>query len=293
MSFNESRFPLTIRPNPRGGPVYRTTVIEVNSGAEQRNIEWSQPKRKWVIDARSWTTAAWEELVAWFHAHAGRAHGFRMRDWSDYQVTHSYGLLETGIGTGGGAYQLYRTYTAGSLSHTRTIKKPESGTLEIKRGGVAQTFGIGAGHVACDYTTGIITYVADDSESIVSHSVGASHQFTTAADMSMLTTTEKVYISGCTVSGGTDVINGIAHTISGKTGAGPYTWTISTTTSGLTISGGTAYAYPQAGEALTWSGNFDCPVRFGQDSMEVEILKETSGSIVIDWAGIEIVEIRV
>lgn len=294
MTFNESRFPTGIRPQPRGGPGFSTTIVELSSGHEQRNLNWSQARRRYVIDQRTWTAADWETLLGWFHAHYGAGHGFRMKDWADYQVTYANGLLGAGVGTGLPTYQLGRLYSAGSLAQLRTISKPVAGTVSVKRGGVAVTFGAGAGQISVDTTTGIISFVADATSAANSITVGATTQVVLATNPGTLIAGQKLYLTGFT---GADaaLVNGIAHTINSVSGSGPYTFTLATNTAGktITLGSGAGRKYPQTSEALLWSGEFDVPVRFQTDDMQVEILhRYDDGHLAIEWAGLQMIEIR-
>ena len=158
------------------------------------------------------------------------------------------------------------------------------------RSAVAVTFGVAAGNISLDTTTGIVTFVADGSQPCASHSVGASHQFTTTLDLALVVG-QKVYLSGITGTAAS-VLNGIAHTITAKSGAGPFTFTIGTTTTGLTASGGTAFAYPQAAEALTWAGQFDVPVRFDHDNLLWTIVDRSAGEYVYQAEQLRMVELR-
>jgi hypothetical protein len=228
-------------------------------------------------------------LLKFFHAVGqGKLNSFRFKDWSDYSMTTAEGILGTGVGTGYPTYQLRKRYSAGSNNRDRDIKKPVAATYSVYRAAVLQTAGGSPGNYALSTITGIVTFVADDSEAISTHTPGASHIFTTAADMTMLAIGEKVYITGVAGTGAT-TLNGIAHTISNKTGAGPYTWTISTNTTGLTTSSGTAYAYPQAGEALTAASEFDQPVRFDVDHLDSVI--DSFGTRT--WSNVALIEVKV
>ena len=72
-------------------------------------------------------------------------------------------------------------------------------------------------------------------------------------------------------------------------GAGPYTWTINAVTTGLTASGGTAYEYPQATDALTWAGDFDVPARFDTDEMRYQMLESGPGRRMYQLASVPVV----
>jgi hypothetical protein len=60
-------------------------------------------------------------------------------------------------------------------------------------------------------------------------------------------------------------------------------------TTALTASVGTAYAYPQASDALTWAGDFDVPVSFATDELKMTHL----GDEMFQINGLAIEEIRV
>jgi len=294
MAFIESpRFPDALSYGFVGGPRFLTDLIELESGHDQANQIWSEARSEYRGSLEGKDETDRDTVIAFFRAVAkGMANTFRFKDWHDYQATVSNGILGTGaVGTGAPTYQLYKRYTSGAYSIDRAITKPVSGLVTVYRNAGAVTVGAGAGQIAIATTTGIITFVADSSGATTGHTVGASHQFTTAADITGLAIGEKVYITGVTGTAAT-TLNSVAHTVSNKTGAGPYTWTIGTATTGLTASGGTAYNYPQATDALTWAGDFDVPVRLMTDRLDFRALTRSSG-LVSSWEEIVLREIRV
>ena len=294
MSFIESpRFPDKLGYGASGGPSFRTSIIALASGFEQRNADWSVERRMYDLVHTAKNRDELDELIAFYLTVArGRLHGFRFRDWADYNDTHgdAIGWLGGGAGTGSPTLQMYKRYVSGANAALREITKPY-GTISVTRGGVAVAYGASAGQISIDTTNGEITFVADDSEAITGHTIASSHQFTTANDVTQLGIGDKVYIGSVTGTA-SSLLNSTAHTISNKSGSGPYTWTISTNTGGsptLTASGGTIYAYPQADEALIWSGEFDVPVRFDTD----ELMAMIRGKNLFDLDRIPLIEIRV
>jgi len=160
MSFDESELPLRVGFGSAGGPNFSTEIIVVSSGYERRNQNWAQARR--VFDARSGVRSASDAatLLSFFHARAGRARGFRLKDWSDYSSaadnisTPAFG--DQVIGTGDGAtiaFQLIKNYSSGGVTHARTINKPRSGSVVIGVGGAQQASGW-----SVDTTTGIVTF---------------------------------------------------------------------------------------------------------------------------------------
>jgi len=160
MSFDEIQLPLRVSFGSKGGPNFSTEVIVIDSGFERRNQNWAQARR--VFDAqgcvRSATDAA--TLLNFFHARAGRARGFRLRDWSDYSSAadniSTPTFADQTIGTGDGAktaFQLVKAYASGGITHARIIKKPVNGSVVVGVNGAQRTTGW-----SVDATTGVITF---------------------------------------------------------------------------------------------------------------------------------------
>jgi uncharacterized protein (TIGR02217 family) len=278
MSFIETpRFPDYIGAQAVAGPSFMTEVVELASGFEQRNAAWDQARMRFDLpmplqDARK------DELLAWVRAMKGRAHGFRLKDWSDYQAVRESAnarmhgrLLEvlasgaygsaSANGTGVPAYQLVKRYVTGSLEDARLIRKPVSGSVGVYRGGALATAGGGAGQYALDTTTGRVTWVSSQSANVNAVSIGASTQVTLASAIG-LAIGGRLYLTGLTGTVST-VLNNLAHPITNVSGA---IYTISTSTTGLAYtSSGQGHRYPQPTEALEWACEFDVPARFDGD----------------------------
>lgn len=270
MSFHETRINdgLVIFETV-GGPAFSTDVVKVKGGGESRNGNWDESLAVFELGERVVNRAELDALIAFFRARKGRLYGFRFKDWADFAAAIANGRLGTGaVGTGTPAYALWKRYTEAGAIDDKRIWKPRSGTVTLYRAGSPVTLGAGAGQASIDFTTGTATFVADASAAVTGHTVGGSHQFTTATDPG-LAIGQKVYLSGVTGTAAA-TLNAVAHTINNKTGAGPYTWTIAAGTAGLTATGGTAYKYPQATESLTWAGEFDLPVRFDVDQLRYQ-----------------------
>lgn len=153
MAFIEERFPDDISWGASGGPKFRTTIIESGGGFEQRNIDWSQAKGGWNVAHGAKTTAQMQSLREWFFAMHGRAHGFRFKDWFDYQAENAW------FGTGDGVetdFQLVKTYDIVGQTYVRTIKKPVAGTVHVFLDGIEQDE---TTDWVLDYTTGIVAMV--------------------------------------------------------------------------------------------------------------------------------------
>jgi len=144
MAFIETRFPDDISYGAIGGPGFKTSIVEVKSGAEQSNSEWEDDRGEWDVAHGVRTAAQMATLIAFFRAMKGRATGFRFKDWTDYSAASGAGIFRTLTAT---TFQMVKRYTTAGNNHDRDITKPVSGTLSI-------TGGVG---VSVDYATGIVT----------------------------------------------------------------------------------------------------------------------------------------
>lgn len=166
MAFVEVQFPADISYGSSGGPEYATDIVASSNGYEQRNVNWQQARARYNVAHGVKTKAQLDALIAFFRARKGRAHGFRFKDWTDYQAT-----AET-IGTGNGVatqFQLVKHYASGSVTELRTIKKPVSGTVQIYKNAVLQTSG-----VSVDSATGVVNFAVAPG---VGQVITASFQF--------------------------------------------------------------------------------------------------------------------
>lgn len=288
MAFYESpRFPDAIAYGALGGPAYATDVIAFDSGHEVRAIKWSVARARYDVAHAVKTPAEYATLLAFFRAMRGRAHGFRFKDWLDFAATSAEGRLGAGAaGTGLAAYQLIKRYATASPYEDRDIKKPVSGSVTVYRNASPVAVGAGAGQIAIDTSTGLVTFVADSSANVTAITVGSTTQVTFASALSGLAVGGKLYLSGITGTVAA-TLNGLAHTIS-NIASNVYTLSVNTTGLAYT-SGGSGAKYPQPTDALTWAGEFDVPVRFDIDTMQVSY--DTYQSL--SWQSVPLVELRV
>jgi len=300
MAFNETAsLPDCIALGAAGGPMFSTDVIVVRAGFESRNANWSQSRRKYDISTGVKTKSDFQSVADLFHAVGGRLDGFRFKDWADFEVTIANGALvgslngvlygTAGLGSGLATLRLAKLYTSGSSTHVREITKPITAT--VYRNGVPAVIGGGAGQLSgVDLTTGIATFVADQTRSISSHVVGVSHQFTLSSAFSPnLVPGGRIFVTSITGTAAT-LLNNLPLEVNGVSGA---VINVAVTTTGLTASGGTASYFPQPADTLTWTGTFDVPVRFDSDELQAVIQDKTGGGDLLMTAPVQLIEIRV
>ena len=179
MTFHEVLFPVNISYGARGGPGYNTRRIEKQSGISEKIQRWALPRHQYDVSFGIRSYADAYAVKTFFMARGGAANGFRYKDWGDYTstadgrtntsgaggaaaVSHQDQTIATGDGTTT-TFQLTKTYTNGSQSLVRPIKKPVSGTTVIAFSAVQQTTGW-----TVDTTTGIVTFtVAPPAATII------------------------------------------------------------------------------------------------------------------------------
>jgi uncharacterized protein (TIGR02217 family) len=160
MSFDEIELPLRVGFGSQGGPAFSTEVIIIDSGFERRNQNWSQARRSYDARAGVRSAADAAALLNFFHARAGRARGFRLKDWSDFSSaadgTSASLWSDQTIGSGNGTssvFQLVKNYASGGVTHVRTVAKPVAGSLMVGVNNVQLSTGF-----SVDTTTGLVTF---------------------------------------------------------------------------------------------------------------------------------------
>lgn len=269
---DEVRFPQYISLGAAGGPSFKTDVIAAATGIEQRIGQWSLARHKWDVSHAMRMPSSMQVLIAFFIARQGKLRGFRFYDPRDHTATDE--LLYP---TGGNSVQLYRTYTSGPRSYKRPIYKPvEAVGVTVTRGGVPFT------DYTMDWNSGNLFPTADASK-VISGITKAASGVVSATSHGYLVN-DWVYISG--VNGMTQ-INGRSVKITAVT---THTFTVQLDTSayGTYTSGGTAEKFIQPSEVVRWTGEFDIPVRFDTDQMN---LLQADG-LARAWENIPIIELR-
>lgn len=274
-----------------GGPTYQTDVVITESGRRYRNSARDEAIGRWDYGARVVDADELEYVTSFFRARKGRAIGFCWKDWNDYQAALAQGRLgRDGVGDGTPTYLTWKRYADAGGEDLRRIFKPTA--LNPYRNGSPVTIGASPGQASIDLVAGTVTFVADATQAITGHTPGASHVFTTAGDLDGLIVGRRIYITGVTGSSAA-TLNDRAHEITGKSGSGPYVWTIAAVTTGLAATGGTAAKYPQAVDTLAWYGTFVLPVTFDTDELRARFKAhdKASGRSLYELASLPIMEL--
>lgn len=148
MAFLDLRFPVDISFGAIGGPGFLTDIVITNSGVESRDQTRSMDLGAWEVSHVPRFPEMYKRLQSFFRIAAGRANTFRFKDWSDFTVTASEGVLSPTDDAGSPplTWQLYKRYTFGSITFDRKIVLPISA--------ITVTGGSG---VSVAYSTGVVT----------------------------------------------------------------------------------------------------------------------------------------
>lgn len=111
-----------------GGPTWYTQEVELRSGIIRRTAVRSRPRYRYSAPYQHISPAKCQLVVAAFNACQGKARGFRFKDWADYSVVNQ--ALGNTPAADTTPVQLVKTYTFGSQTISRTIKKPVSATVQ-------------------------------------------------------------------------------------------------------------------------------------------------------------------
>ena len=151
MSFIETQLLNRIAYGFTGGPTFSTTKVPLFSGIVATNAERSQPLYIFNAPFSAIQPEHHAQVIAAFNACLGGAHSFRFKDKADFELTTE--VIGTAVGGADETMQLIKTYTFGSQSTVRTIKKPVVGTVSMFEDGAPLA-------ATVDTTTGIVTFTS-------------------------------------------------------------------------------------------------------------------------------------
>ncbi len=148
-AFHDVRFPLELGFGATGGPGFSTQVVVTGSGAEQRNADWADARLEYDAGLGIRSEADLEQLVAFFRARRGQAHGFRFLDPLD-NSSAAAGLApaptDQPLGVGNGLatrFALVKHYADPGVDdpQVRRITRPWPDSVRVAVAGVEQLSG--------------------------------------------------------------------------------------------------------------------------------------------------------
>ena len=154
MAFDNVRLPEQIERDSQSLPRFQTSVVTLGRGAEQRNVDWAQPRARFDISYGIQDEDDYHEIRDFFYARIGKARGFLFKDWSDYKATNQLLGIADGVKT---KFQLVKRYVS-SVTFIRKIIAPVGGTVKVYVNGVLTTASV-------DLLTGEITFFSPPASS--------------------------------------------------------------------------------------------------------------------------------
>jgi uncharacterized protein (TIGR02217 family) len=267
--FDEVRFEDgIITRGTSGGPSFNTTVVTTQSGKEYRQKNWQFSRGSWNLGNRTLLPNELKQIQEFFQARGGRARGFRFKDFADYkdETRGKCGNMGTNnilsaVKDGSGFYKLFKVYNSGGSLYYRRVSKPVLPTIKIFSNQIQANIGTGTGDYTINYQTGTIHFTPMFSVSISSISK-AANGIVTALNHG-LSSGNKVAIQ-CS---GMDEVDQRSFFVTYIDANNFY---INENTSDYNdFTGGVMEIHENSGDLITWTGEFDTPVRFDTDKLDL------------------------
>jgi uncharacterized protein (TIGR02217 family) len=165
-TFIEQRFPDGISWNCTTDESFNTDEVIVASGYVKTNINWDTPLKTFNVAHGLKNKQQIIELKSFFRMVMGKAIGFRFKDWNDYEVSITEGIINEGSPIGASkSFQLYKQYQFGNqIPSFLKITKPVNSALypnnttapiAIYQNGVV----VAPSNYSVNYSTGIVTLI--------------------------------------------------------------------------------------------------------------------------------------
>lgn len=135
-NFHNVRFPEDVSYGSSGGPGFKTAILELSSGHEQRNIEWSLARASYDASYGIKTREQMEDVLDFFYARRGMAYGFRFKDWMDFQIPRQIMGVGTGVDDDLQVFKRYEPLT--SYGYSRPILKIVPSSVSVWADNVIQ-----------------------------------------------------------------------------------------------------------------------------------------------------------
>lgn len=156
MTFIEKRLLDEVSYGSQFGREFRTRIVQLKSGRERRNAEWTAPLGRYSLLYNAIRPEHHQQIIGAHAACFGALFAFRFKDWSDYRVEDE--PLTTGTGSAQ-EVQLVKRYSFGPIEYVREIKKPVEDSVFVTVGGAPIPSSL-------DATTGLVTFTAPSGASV-------------------------------------------------------------------------------------------------------------------------------
>jgi len=163
VAFHENAiFPTNISRGSRGGPIFRHSVLELDSGQPSVVSRWPTARRRYNAAYGIKRFADLQVVHDFWLGRGGISNGWRWFDLFDHSTAADHRGAPTAtdveIGTGDGSttiFSMLKLYTSFDQTVTRVIEKPIDGTALVAVNSVTQTEGA---DYTIDYSSGEIAF---------------------------------------------------------------------------------------------------------------------------------------
>lgn len=138
-----------------GGPEFSTRIVEMASGRERRNADWSQARHRYTAPYLNISKEAYRLIKQMHMVCRGQLHCFRFRDELDYQADNEVFAVADGVRT---EFPLRKVSTIDGISYERHVyaildaditdnNSPVTPTVDMDRGTVTFVVAPTNGHI--------------------------------------------------------------------------------------------------------------------------------------------------
>lgn len=132
MQFVNISFPERIAFGAQSDPMWSTNLAVSFGGFETANQNWEDVRHHYDVSFSVRNVTDYKAVKAHFMQVRGRAKSFPFKDFLDFEVSSSEGVVDDAESVSDG-YQLFKRYGSGDDLYDRKITRPTSGTVAIFR----------------------------------------------------------------------------------------------------------------------------------------------------------------
>lgn len=136
-AFHDVRFPVEVAFGATGGPVRKTEIVRLASGAEARNSRWAHSRRSFNAGTGIKTLDQLSEVISFFEERRGALHSFRYRDPLDFKSCRPSEQVQgtdQALGVGDATrtdFTLVKHYGSTGQGYERPISHPVAGSVLV------------------------------------------------------------------------------------------------------------------------------------------------------------------
>lgn len=143
-----------------GGAEFKTRVVELISGRERRNAEWSQPRHRYSAPLNNISSEQYAQIKAMHLNCRGKLDAFQFLDELDYQSDED--IFDAGDGTKT-TFQLGKYSIVDNVPYKRNVYAPDQEGFQVYADDVL----VDPGSYTVDWLRGIITFNTAPANNVI------------------------------------------------------------------------------------------------------------------------------